>query len=103
MTRLLVALMLATVLALAGCASNPCAGPQTYQKAASKPPLKAVDGLSVPAPDPSTRIPNVAANGASFVSKHKNAQGKMVTTCLATPPSLPSFQKPGENVSSLRQ
>lgn len=103
MRRMFAALGLAALLALAGCASNPCQGTHAYQKATSDPPLKAVDGLSVPTPDPSTQIPNVAASGARFVSKRKNAQGKTVTVCLATPPRLPSNQNAGANVSSLRQ
>jgi len=103
MRRALALLGVLAVVALAGCASNPCEGSHAYQKASDRGPLKAVDGLSVPQPDPSMQIPEVASNGPSFVSRHKNAQGREVTSCLATPPPLPPSQNAGTKVSSLRQ
>ncbi len=97
----LIALSLVAAVGLAGCASNPCTGPQAYQKVSNGAPLKGVDGLTAPKPDPTFDIPRVAS-GPRFVSKQKNAQGKDVSVCLATPPAPPATsQHAGASATSL--
>lgn len=83
------ALAVVVVAALAGCASNPCAGSHPYEHAKNGAALKGVGGLTAPAPDPSYQIPQVAASGPRFISRQRNARGKEVRFCLATPPAMP--------------
>lgn len=90
-------ILLTALLALSGCANNPCEPGEPYRQAQTVPSLKAPSGLQVPAPDPSMQIPDVAPGLPEFDTA-KNAKESAdgdTRRCLAIPPPLPAQNAPG--------
>lgn len=87
---------LLVALLLAGCANNKYCerSERTYERSKESAPLKAPEGLSVPAPDPNQAIPKATGPQVPFASEQDDPKkkGGKRSTCLDSPPDLPPEQ-----------
>lgn len=83
MFRALSAMLLLLTIVLAGCSSLGCGDPHPYINSPSQAPLKAPEGLSIPAPDPAYTINNAAAP-VPGKANGRDAAG----VCLINPPRV---------------
>ena len=83
-------LLLLPALALAGCAvSSYCEGEQDYQKAASYPALRPVEGVKLPESQAALRSPPPPANAVAFGERYTDEDGDEAVRCLDKPPVMP--------------
>ena len=91
--KLLLPVFATGLLGLAACSSTPaCLKTQPYMSAQSFPPLTSPPGLNAPRPDPSMRIPDVAAGPVGYfdeVPADRDAEDP-AARCLSTPPAMSS-------------
>lgn len=82
MFRAMTGALLPLTMVLAGCSSLGCGDPHPYLNSPTRPPLKAPEGMSIPAPDPAFAVSRVTP--ASGQSNERDAVG----VCLINPPRV---------------
>ena len=82
MYRILTGVALLSTVIVAGCGSLGCGDPHLYIDSASRPALKAPQGLIIPTPDPAF----VVGRAAPVTGKHPDRDAKGV--CLIYPPQV---------------
>jgi uncharacterized lipoprotein len=91
--KLILPVFASSLLGLAACSTTPaCLKTQPYMSAQSFPPLKSPAGLDAPQPDPSMRIPDVAAGPVGYfdeIPADRDAEDP-AARCLVTPPAMTS-------------
>jgi hypothetical protein len=75
----------------AGCGgvNRYCKGEQAYMKAESVSPVRAPEGLTLPAANSALKVPPPSANPVAFGEKVKDAKGEEKIECLDQPPRMP--------------
>lgn len=82
-------LILVPAVAVTACStSSYCEDQQDYERAASVPPLKGDEALSVPESESALRIPPPPPNVVAFGETYKDEDGDDAVRCLDKPPEM---------------
>lgn len=83
--------ILTMVVVLSGCSTTSyCRNPQPYENAASIPPIKAPEGLTIATPSTALRVPEVKSESVTYgyYAPDPDNPGKERIYCLDQPPPL---------------